>query len=374
MTLRFPIFFIFLLCCCSTVPAQQTLVFTGSFNRDKNKEGIQVFRLDKKSGLLTKLSVLKGILNPSFLVLSENGKFLYACTETQTKGAGSITAFKVDPATGSLHMLNRQESSGENPVYIALSKNGKYLFSVNYTEAGIDVFPLATDGSIGKAIQSVAYDKGSHVTARQEQAHTHSLHFSPREDHVFIPDLGSDVIRCYNVDMTTPKPVQEQTKVIVKSPPGSGPRHFTFHPDGKHAYCMEEISGTITAYAYTRGQLQTLQHIPAHKDSPDGYNSADIHISPDGRFLYTSNRGDENNIAIFRLQKNGTLRHIAYQSALGEHPRIFAIDATGTFLIVANQFSGNLVVFRRNKKTGLLSPVQQELDIENVSCVQIKTL
>ena len=372
MISRFFIFAFLLLCCCGTVPAQQTLVFTGSFNRDKNKEGIHVLRLDIKSGLLKKVTVLNGILNPSYLALSENGKFLYACTETQTKGAGSIMAFKVDPVAGSLTLLNRQKSSGENPVYITLDKNGRYLFSVNYTEAGIDVFPLHADGSIGTAVQTIAYDKGSHATARQEQAHTHSLHLSPEQDHVFIPDLGSDVIRSYDLDMASPKPVQEQTQTLVKSPPGSGPRHFTFHPNGKYAYCIEEISGTITAYTYNLGRLETLQHISAHKDSLEGYNSADIHISPDARFLYASNRGDENNIAIFALQKNGTLRYIAYQPVWGEHPRIFAIDATGNFLIVANQVSGNIVVFRRNKKSGLLSPVEQNLDIENVSCVQIK--
>jgi 6-phosphogluconolactonase len=372
MISRFLLLIFFLLCCSGTVPAQQTLVFAGSFNRDKNKEGIQVLRLDVKSGLLKKVSALKGILNPSYLTLSENGKFLYACIETQTKGSGSIMAFKVDPVTGSLNILNRQKSSGENPVYITLEQSGRYLFSVNYTEAGIDVFPLDADGRIGTAVQTIAYDKGSHVTTRQEQAHTHSLHLSTGQDHVFIPDLGSDVIRCYDLDMAAPKPIREQTQVMIKSPPGSGPRHFTFHPHGKYAYCIEEISGTLTAYTYKHGQLQDLQHIPAHKDSLEGYNSADIHISPDGRFLYASNRGDENNIAIFALQENGTLRHIAYQSVLGEHPRIFAIDATGKFLIVANQVSGNIVVFRRNKKSGFLSPVRQNVNVENVSCVQIK--
>ena len=372
MIIRCLIFIALSLCCCLAVRAQRSLVFAGTFNRDKSKDGIVVLQLDTTTGLLKRLSVIKGILNPSYLSLSEKGHFLYACTETQTPGAGSIMAFKVDPVAGSLSRLSKQRTSGENPVYIALSKNGKYLFSVNYTEGGLDVFPLAADGSMGTAIQTIVYDKGSYITPRQNKAHPHSVNLAPGDDYIFIPDLGSDLIRSYKLDLDVSKPVLEQTAVTCKTPAGSGPRHFTFHPCGKYAYCIEEISGTITAYTYTAGRLAPLQHIDAHKDSLGAYNSADIHLSPDGRFLYASNRGDENNIAVFAVQENGILRNIGYQSVLGVHPRIFAIDVSGNFLIVTNQISGNMIVFKRNRISGLLQPVQQDISIENVSCVQIK--
>lgn len=372
MLTRYLVFIGLILSCCLGVRAQRSLVFAGTFNRDKNKDGILVLELDTSTGLLKPLSAIKGILNPSYLSLSEKGEFLYACTETQTPGAGSILAFKVDPAAGSLTMLSRRKTSGENPVYITLSKNSRYLFSVNYTEGGVDVFPLATDGSMGTAIQTIAYDKGSAVTPRQTKAHPHSVLLAPGEDYIFIPDLGSDLIRSYKLDPDAPKPISEHTSVVCKAPPGSGPRHLTFHPGGKYAYCIEEISGTITAYTYTAGRLVPLQHIAAHKDSLGAYNSADIHLSPDGRFLYASNRGDENNIAVFTVQENGRLRNIGYQPALGVHPRIFALSAGGGFLVVANQISGNVVVFRRDKTSGLLQPVPQEINIENVSCVRIQ--
>lgn len=373
MFARYLRFFLFLFIGCNALYAQHTLVFAGSFNRDKNKEGITVFRLDTISGRLQRLSVFKGILNPSYLCLSQNGQYLYACTETQTPKAGSIAAFRVDAAKGKLTLLNSRKSSGENPVYIALPQKEKYLYSVNYTEAGIDVFPLAADGRIQPPVQVLAFDKGSGATERQAKAHTHSLQFAPTQDRIFVPDLGSDLIRCYQLDSSATQPIAVQTEEQVKALPATGPRHFTFHPDGQYAYCIEEIAGTVSAYRYKEGKLELLQHIPAHKDSLEEYNSADIHCSPDGRFLYASNRGRENNIAIFAIGEDGKLATIGYQSVLGEHPRIFAIDASGKFLVVANQISGNIVVFKRDRQSGLLHPIGQKVKATNVSCVQIKT-
>lgn len=362
-----------LLCGCCRLYAQKTLVFAGTFNRYKNKEGIQVLQLDTKTGLLKPLYTLTGILNPSYLALSGNGLFLYACIETRTPGAGSIAAFGIDTASGALHLLNRRKSSGENPVYTTLTKDGRYLFGVNYTEAGIDVFPVEGDGRIGPLLQAVAYTEGSHATERQAGAHTHSLQLSPDQDHIFVPDLGSDIIRSYRFDPGAAQPIVLPTAVQVKAAPGSGPRHFTFHPGGKYAYCIEEISGWVSAYRYTGGRLKPLQHIAAHKDSFEDYNSADIHCSPDGRFLYVSNRGDENNIALFAIRPDGRLRRIGLQPTMGEHPRIFALDEKGHFLIVANQVSGNISVFRRDRHSGKLRHIPQEIPLGNVSCVQIKT-
>jgi len=148
---------------------------------------------------------------------------------------------------------------------------------------------------------------------------------------------------------------------------------LTFHPNGKFAYCIEELSGSISVYKYENGLLDSIQRIITHPKNYKGFvMSADIHISPDGKFLYASNRGDQNNISIFSIKEDGTLKAIGYQSSLGEHPRIFAIDPSGHFLIVTNMVSGNVFVFKRNKKTGLLTKVGNEVKINNVSCVQIK--
>lgn len=219
----------------------------------------------------------------------------------------------------------------------------------------------------------MAYTEGSHVTERQAGSHPHCVQLSPAQDRIFIPDLGSDNIRSYRVDLNAKQPIVTGSEALVKATPGSGPRHFTFHPNGRYAYCIEEIAGWISAYRYTGGRLQPLQHIAAHKDSFEDYNSADIHCSPDGRFLYGSNRGDENNIAIYAIRPDGRLCRIGLQATLGEHPRIFALDEKGRFLIVANQVSGTITVFRRDKQTGKLQPVPQKVPLENVSCIQIKT-
>ena len=188
-----------------------------------------------------------------------------------------------------------------------------------------------------------------------------------------MPDLDADKIRSYRFDRTKRKPLSENQYPFTQATLGSGPRHFTFHPDGKFAYCVEEITGTISVYAYGNGKLDRIQRINAHTDVfKEGYGSGDIHISPDGHFLYASNRGEENNIAIFSIESNGTLKTVGYQSTFGKTPRIFTIDSAGKFLITANQTSGNVVVFKRNSVTGLLKKSGTEIKVENASCVQIK--
>jgi 6-phosphogluconolactonase (cycloisomerase 2 family) len=167
--------------------------------------------------------------------------------------------------------------------------------------------------------------------------------------------------------------LQIAENLITKTTLGGGPRHFTFHPNEKFAYCIEELTGTVNVYKYENGKLDSIQRVNTHSEKyKENFESSDIHISPDGKFLYASNRGEENNIAIFAIQNDGKLKIVGYQSTLGEHPRIFAIDETGKFLIVTNAVSGNVFVFKRNVKTGLLKKVGNKLKIKSVSCVQIR--
>lgn len=349
-------------------------MFFGSFNRDKTAEGIYVYQLDTISGKLSKVTSVKNHLNPSFITLSPNGKYLFACTESKTPDAGSVSSFKFEPENKTLTFVNSQKSGGENPVYVAVHENGQWLLNGNYTQGSISIYPLSEDGNINPVAQNFQFTDGSINIERQDRSHIHSTVFSPNFDHVFLPDLGADKIRCYRFENDKKEPLQPAEKPYMKTTLGGGPRHFTFHPNGKYAYCAEELSGTVNSYKYENGKLESIQRINTHtKKYKENFESSDIHISPDGRFLYASNRGEENNIAIFAIQDNGLLATVGYQSTLGKHPRVFDIDETGKFLIVTNSVSGNVFVFKRNIKTGLLKKVGEELKIKSVSCVQIRT-
>lgn len=365
--------FLLIVCVNFNFYSQNSYVFIGSYNSDKNKEGIYVFQLDTVTGNLKKITTVKNILNPSYLTVSPNGKFIFACTETRTPNAGSVSSFEFKPQNKTLTFINSQKSGGENPVYLSVHKNEKWLVNANYTQGSVSVYPITADGKINPIAQNFSYSEGSINKERQERSHVHSAVFSPNYDFIFLPDLGADKIRSYRFDHTKEQPLSENQYPFTQATLGSGPRHFTFHPDGKFAYCIEELTGTISVYKYANGKLDSIQRINAHSDEfKEGFNSGDIHISPDGHFLYASNRGEENNIAIFSIENNGTLKTVGYQSAFGKTPRIFTIDSTGKFLIVANQTSGNVVVFKRNSVTGLLKKWGTEIKVENASCVQIK--
>lgn len=355
--------------------AQSTYVFLGSYNRDKTAESIQVYQLDTVSGNLTKVTSAKNMINPSFLTLSPNGKYLYACTDTRTPNAGSVSSFEFSPENKTLTFLNKQSSGGENPVYVSVHKNGKWLVNGNYNDGSVSVHPIFENGKIDSLAQIFQYLDGSVNKERQTRSHVHSTVFSPQNDYLFLPDLGADKIRCYRFDETLKQPLVEAKVPFTKTDLEAGPRHFTFHPNEKFGYSIEEMSGSISVYQYKKGTLKQIQRINTHPDSiTSGFESSDIHISPDGKFLYASNRGKENNIAIFSIAKNGFLKNIGYQPTLGNHPRVFALDESGKFLIATNVNSGNVIVFKRNAKTGLLDKVGNEVKMENVTCVQIKKI
>jgi len=355
------------------IQAQKYIVFVGSYNKDKTNEGIYVYELDTVSGALTKMSSVRNIMNPSFLALSANGKYLYACSETQMPNAGSISGFAFNKENKTLTFINSQQSGGDNPAFCSLSKNGKWIVNANYSGGSVAVHPLAADGTIKPSAQVIVYADSSVVKDRQNMSHIHSSVFSPDFRYIFLPDLGADKIRIYRFDDAQDKPLQPVKVPFAKTVAGSGPRHFTFHPNGKFAYCIEELSGTIDVFKYLNGTLDKIQRIATHTDQfKDGFGGADIHISPDGKFLYASNRGVENNIAIFSIKPDGNLKTVGYQSTLGNHPRNFSMDPTGKFLIVANMNSGDIVVFKRNSKTGLLTKTGSEVKVSSPSCIVIR--
>jgi 6-phosphogluconolactonase len=376
MALRFVISFI-LVCIVSATFAQSkpvTFLFIGSYTNGQPDTGIYVYSFNPKSGALKQRSIVDNITNPSYLALSYDGQYLYAGADTQMPDTGSVIAFKVNSGTGKLTFINRQPSEGDNPVYVAVHRSNRYLIDANYTGGSVTAFSIKEDGSLTPLVQTIPFEGSSIMKARQEKAHIHAAVFSPQYDYVFLPDLGSDKIWVFRFDTTATQPLVPMKAYDVNTVPASGPRHFTFHPNGKFAYCIEELSGMVSAYTYKEGKLDSIQRVFGYSKVQDSYGGADIHISPDGRFLYSSNRWeDENTIAMFSVdERTGILTLLGHQKTYGDHPRNFTIDPSGKFLLVANMLNNNIVVFKRNMKTGLLKKTKHEITISSPSCLQMR--
>lgn len=352
----------------------KTYLFVGTYTDGKHSEGIYIYEFNSKTGDLKKVTSFDSITNPSFLTLSPNGNFIYACTDTKLTNQGSVTAFKFDSISGSLTFLNKRNSGGENPVYLTTSKNNEFVINGNYTEGTVSVFTTNSDGSLNSFEQLIQFEGSSSNSRRQDKSHIHATVFSPDYEYIFFPDLGADKIRVFKFNPQEKQPLKALNNLDYKAIPGSGPRHFTFHPNNKFAYCIEELSGSISAFKYETGKLDSIQRIFSYSKLQDEYNSADIHISPDGLFLYASNRWDnENTISIFSIdQQNGKLKLVDHQSTFGDHPRNFTLDPTGNFLIVANQVTNNIVVFKRDIKTGLLTKTGKEIKVLRPSCLKMR--
>lgn len=257
--------------------SQETYVFFGSYNWDKNKPGIYVYQLNQKNGKLKKVTETSGIYNPSFITLSPNGQFLYACTDAKTP-VGTVSGFEFKPSEKELSFLNSQPSGGENPVYVSVHKSGKWLANANYNDGSLSIFPLNANGEIGTINHKVQFEKGSVNPKRQERAHIHASIFSPENDYLLFPDLGADKIRVYKFDVNQDRPLN-MIENAVKTDPGSGPRHFTFHPNGKIGYSIEELSGEISVYNYNAGNFDLIEKVKTHPDNlTEGFESSDVHL------------------------------------------------------------------------------------------------
>ena len=368
---------LFLFCLfAGKICAGQELVFMGSYNHTDTLPGIYVYELDTVNCKLKGLSQIGDVVNPAYLDVVKRGNdiFLYACTEALIPGGGRIRAYTFNKTVNYLSKIGDYSSDGENPVYISVVENGTWLFCANYTEGNMVSVAIDEYGHLDYKRQVINFTDSSINKERQDHAHIHSAVYSPK-GYLYLPDLGADKIRCFTFDRRREDALQPVAQPFVRTVPGSGPRHFTFGKNG-FAYCVEEMGGAITAYKCNDdGSLDSVQRILIHppKRNEREHGSADIHCSPDGRFLYASNRGRENNIAILSIdQLSGKLTLLGYQSVLGDHPRNFAIDPTGKFLLVANQISGDVVVFKRNMETGMLKYTGEKIKIPGASCLQIR--
>ncbi|MFB6456512.1 lactonase family protein [Chitinophaga sp. Hz27] len=362
----------FLLFAAAAASAQQYYLFAGSYNQNKGQEGIYIYHFNPDNGTLKKSSSITDVVNPSYLNTSTDGRFVYAATESRIPGGGTVSAYRFDSIQGKLAFINSQSSFGENPVYVMADKANKWLVNANYTGGSLCIHPLLPDGSIGETAQPIKINHKS-TLPRQEASHVHSIGFSPDKQYVYAPDLGANKIWWYHLGSGI-APLTPNAPEATLAATHAGPRHFEFHPNGKFGYCVEEISGNVVAYKYADGKLDSMQTIAAHNASGlEDYGGADIHFSPDGRFLYVSTRGDENIIVIYKADaRSGLLTRISSVSSGGNHPRNFVIDPTGNYLLVAHQMSNDLIIFRRNKTTGMLTKTGKVSGITAPSCLKIR--
>jgi 6-phosphogluconolactonase len=346
----------------SSIGQTKAWLLIGTYTSGKS-QGIYVvdFDLDKGEGRQVSVSQLS---NPSFLTVSPDKRFVYAVSEDSP---GQVAAYAFDKKTGQLRFLNKQSSKGTYPCHLMTDKTGQWLFAGNYGSGTLAVYRIAPDGSLDSARQVIQHKGTGPNKERQEAAHIHATMVSADNKLVMVPDLGIDKLMLYTLDPNSGM-LKEAAQVSAQA--GGGPRHLDFHPTQPYVYLVEELLGQVAVYRQHGTQLERIQQVAAF---PAGYkgtvSSADIHVSPDGRFVYVSNRGESNTLAIFKV-KDGKLSLLGHQSVMGKTPRNFCLDPSGHYLLSANQQSNEVVIFKRNKETGLLKDSGKRLSIPNPVCLK----
>lgn len=346
--------------------SQSANLIIGTYT-NKGSKGLYVFKFDTATGKATELSHTDSAINPSFLTISKDKQFVYAVNETND-GQVSTYAIKEDK----LKLLQQKSTKGANPCHVALSADQRNLFVANYSEGSLTSFHRSADGLISNARQIIKHKGSSINTIRQEKAHVHGSFIAPTGNYLLTTDLGMDETTIYPYNQATTPPLNIEKAKVIKSSPGSGPRHLAFSNNGRFLYILEELTGSISVYNFNKGQASFLQKVLMHPaDFKDNFGSADIHLSPDGLFLYASNRGSENNIVKFPILSNGKLadKQTKYFSTKGIGPRNFTLSSDGNWLLVANQNSDNITIFKRDKMTGDLIATGNSIKVSMPVCL-----
>jgi 6-phosphogluconolactonase len=356
---------------------RESVVFVGTYTETEGSqsEGIYVYRMDESSGKLTIERVVKGVLNPSFLAIHPKQGFLYAVNEVQNhhrQPGGGVSAFSID--SGEINLLNNQFSHGSDPCYVSVDVTGQFVLVANYTSGSIAMFPIQPDGRLGSASDVIQHTGSSVHPERQTSAHAHCILPDPTNRFAIAVDLGLDKLLIYQMDLENGK-LHKHAEMDVQ--PGAGPRHVTFHPSGQYAYLINELDSTVISYHYDseNGTFEELQTVPALPLGFKGENlCADIHISPDGKYLYGSNRGHDSIVCFLINENTGKLTYRNHTSTEGREPRNFAIDPSGNFLLVANKKSNNIVTFKIDPESGELSRTGYEVYVSMPVCLKFTTL
>ena len=327
---------------------------------DAGSQGLYSFSFDQSTGTASGIASLK-VDNPSYFTFSKDGRNIYAVSE-KNNATAVLNSIGYDPVNGTFAFKNSQLTHGGDPCYVAT--DGKIALTANYSGGTISVFPILKNGTLGKSLLQVGSKKGGPDRSRQNTPQAHCASFAP-DGYILTSDISGDRILCFSYNERNKKLEDHGIAAHVK--PGSGPRHLVFSPNGKYAYLMSELSGKVTVYSYSDGKLKELQSIAA--DYANARGGADIHVSPDGSFVYASTRLKGDGITIFRVNNNGTLTRVGAQRT-GKHPRNFAITPNGKFLLVACRDDNSIQVYSRDKSTGMLKNTNQDVILSHPACIK----
>ncbi|MDR0865212.1 MAG: lactonase family protein [Candidatus Symbiothrix sp.] len=368
------VLFVFTLCLFAcTSPKEKPVVnevdsplylIVGSYS-DGTTPGISVYNFESRTGDFEYVSDVKGVVNPSYLVVSPDEQFIYSVNET---GNGAVSSFTFDKTTGTLSLINYQFTEGADPCYININKEATFIVTANYSGGNISVFPLSRKGCIEPLSQKIDFSKEGDLVP----SHIHTVVFSPDGKYLYATDLGKDKIYTFIVAGKDDEArLYETVNSTVELKSGSGPRHLAFSPDEKFIYSINELAGTVAAFEYNEGIRSNIQYIASDTTPGVGEKgSADIHLTPDGRFLYASNRLKADGIAIFSVHpETGILTKTGYQET-GIHPRNFLISPNGKFLLCANRDSHTVQIFTINPETGLLQFTGKEIVVDKPVCLK----
>ena len=368
----------FLIANCTLTFAQKTgpkeIIYAGTFT-GKGSKGLYVLNFNRDNGQFTELQTITDGKSPNYLEIHPNGKFLYTVYDEGATPApnqqGSVMAYQINPATGLLTKINEQPTGGRGPAHISIDPKGRCAYISNYDDGSSSVYTINPDGRLGQLADVAKHEGTGGNPARQKGPHVHSIIPAKDGKFIYVSDIGIDKIMIYAVDQKTGK-VSPASTPFAQTNPGSGPRHFALHPSGNFAYSAAELTSTIASFRVNKNTgalsaLETLSMLPA------GYTgtsyAADIHFSPDGKFLYASNRGHDSLVIYAVDAATGKLNLVGFEPTRGGHPRNFCMDEKGEYIFVANRDNDKVVVFKRDPTTGKLTHTS-ETQVPTVVCVK----